>query len=203
LNQRQLASALFPLGDFLKRDVTSWGRETPVADLLTDESQEICFIPKGSYREFLSERADGMAGDPHGPIVDLEGRVLGRHKGIAAYTVGQRRGLGIASNAPYYVVAIDAPANTVRVGRAEDLNRSEIEVGNVNWVSIDPPPQPLHARVRVRNQHCPAPALLTPSGADRLRVRFDLPQRAVTPGQSAVFYDHDIVLGGGVIQPFF
>lgn len=203
LTQRQLASTLFPLGTTFKKDVVSWGEGTPVADRLSGESQDICFIPQGAYWEILTERAGIKGCDSHGPIVDLEGRVLGRHKGIAAYTVGQRRGLGIASTAPYYVVAIDAKANLIRVGRAEDLNRSEFHVGKVNWVSIEPPSRPLRAWVRIRNQHRPALALVTPEGGSTARIRLDTPQRAVTPGQAAVFYDTDVVLGGGIIQPFF
>lgn len=202
LTQMQLAVALFPLGTTFKQDVAAWGRETPVAELLSGESQEICFIPQGRYWEFLAERAGEMSPGTKGPIVDLEGRILGEHKGIAAYTIGQRRGLGIASTAPFYVVAIDAGANTVRVGRAGDLSRSEIDVGTINWVSIAPPSKPLHALVRIRNQHLPAPAQVIPEDTDRATVLFDAPQRAVTPGQAAVFYDDDMVLGGGLIQPF-
>jgi tRNA-specific 2-thiouridylase len=201
LTQRQLASTLFPLGDCFKRDVVAWGEGTPIAHLLSGESQEICFIPRGRYPEFLSERVGETVRESSGPIVDLEGRILGEHKGISAYTIGQRRGLGIASTTPHYVVGIDAATNTLRVGRAGDLSRSEIEVGSINWVAIESPSEVFSASVRIRNQHLPAPALVIPVKADRAKVRFKDPQRAVTPGQAAVFYDDDIVVGGGIIQP--
>ncbi len=202
LTQAQLAASCFPLGESLKRDVVTWSQHIPVAGLLSGESQEICFIPDGDYHGFLAERAGKNRYEMVGSIVDLEGRVLGEHKGISAYTIGQRRGLGIASTAPFYVVAIDAASNTVRVGRAEDLRRGEIEVGAVNWVSVEAPLEPLSAQVRIRNQHRPAPALVIPLDTGRVTVRFDEPQRAVTPGQAAVFYDQDVVLGGGIIQSY-
>lgn len=199
LTQEQLASAVFPLGNIKKNDVLRWADETGLSSLIPEESQEICFIPSGNYHEFLR----GLPGFPPlpatGRIVDMEGNVLGEHKGIFAYTVGQRRGMGIASSAPYYVVDLDASTNTVRVGRAHHLFRQELEAENVNWVSIPPPSGPLRCQVRIRNQHIPAPARVTPVGEDRATVRFDEPQRAVTPGQGAVFYDGDLLLGGGTI----
>lgn len=200
LSQDQLASTLFPLGPARKRDVSAWAGQLEIASLFPGESQEICFVPAGKYHEFLAERLDTLHAPAEGPILDLEGRELGRHKGIFAYTIGQRRGLGIASSAPLYVVGLEPAANAVRVGRVGDLDRDRLEVGRVNWVSIPGPNGPVRCRVRIRNQHAPAAAVVTPVGERSASVRFEAPQRAVTPGQSAVFYDGDVVLGGGTIS---
>jgi len=198
LSQDQLAASLFPLGESTKEETLRWAREAGFADFLRQESQEICFIPSGRYRDLLREWLPEAPA--RGPIVDLGGRVMGSHEGLFGYTVGQRRGLGIASTAPYYVVRLDPSSNAVVVGRAEDLYRSELEAEHVNWVSIVPPDEPLEASVRIRNQHVPAPARLFPLHKDRVIVRFREPQRAVTPGQAAVFYRDDLLLGGGVIH---
>jgi tRNA-specific 2-thiouridylase len=196
LLQEQLASVLFPLGDLFKSDVVNWaiqhGYEIPA------ESQEICFVPSGKYMDFLVERIDCKS-PSGGPIVDEEGRVLGEHKGIFAYTVGQRRGLGIASTAPYYVLGLDPSTNTIQVGRVEALFRSEFEVDSVNWVSMAPPEGGIRCEVRIRHQHRPSPAVVTVIDRERVAVKFDKPQKAVTPGQAAVFYEGDLVLGGGII----
>jgi tRNA-uridine 2-sulfurtransferase len=200
LTQEQLAGALFPLGESRKTEVLHWADETGLASQLPDESQEICFIPSGHYRDFLEERLEPSAVSSRGEIVDLDGRVLGEHQGVFSYTIGQRRGLGIPSSAPYYVVALDPRRNQVIVGRADDLQRHELIANVVNWVSIAPPGEPVRCRVRLRNQHRPADAQLTPLQDARVRIRFDAPQRAVTPGQAAVFYDEDLVLGGGIIS---
>jgi len=199
LTQRQLASTIFPLGGMTKKEVMDWAMVTGAAALLPKESQEICFIPSGEYHEFLRMRSGLSSAALKGPILDLEGNQLGEHKGIMGYTIGQRRGLGIASSAPYYVVRIEPAANTIRVGRAGDLWRQDFEVDEVNWVSIPPPAHPIRAKVRIRNQHMPAPAMVIPIECSKVSVRFDQPQRAVTPGQAAVFYHDDLVLGGGTI----
>lgn len=201
LTQAQLSAVLFPLGNLSKQEVLGWAEESGFSALLLRESQDICFIPSGSTAEFLQENLERSPLQGRGVIVDLEGKVLGEHKGIFAYTIGQRRGLGIASTAPYYVVGLDAVTNTVRVGRADDLLCSCLQVDELNWVSLPPPSEPLHASVRIRNQHRPAPAWITPLSESRAHVRFDTPQRAVTPGQAAVFYENDLLLGGGTICP--
>ncbi|GKT08193.1 tRNA-specific 2-thiouridylase MnmA [Desulforhabdus sp. TSK] len=200
MTQQQLASTVFPLGASTKQQVMRWAEQAGLAHSLPRESQEICFIPSGSYHEFLKERVPSSAMECVGPICDLQGNCLGEHKGIYAYTVGQRRGLGIASTAPYYVVALEPATRTVRVGRSDDLLCRECTVSNVNWVSIPAPGAPLRAEVRIRHQHIPAPALLTPTDNSTLIVRFENPQRAVTPGQAAVFYQGDVVLGGGTLS---
>jgi tRNA-specific 2-thiouridylase len=199
LNQEQLRGTLFPLGELCKLDVLDWAAKAGLDVLLPAESQEICFIPNGHYREFLQERLEIAPHGLKGYIVDGTGNVLGEHDGIFCYTIGQRRGLGIASTAPYYVTDLDPATNQVRVGRAQDLCRSELAADQVNWLSIDPPREPLRALVRIRNQHQPAAASVAPLDEARVVVRFDVPQRAVTPGQAAVFYHGDLVLGGGII----
>lgn len=200
LTQGQLASASFPLGALTKSEVAVWAQQKGFGAMLPAESQELCFVFTGTYQEFLLQNAAaGVLAGP-GPIVDAEGHYVGQHKGIFSYTIGQRRGLGIASTEPYYVIDLDPASNTVRVGRSGDLYRSQCQVGAVNWLSIDPPSTPLRASVRIRNQHRPAPAWLVPDETRHcVVVRFDDPQRAVTPGQAAVFYRGDLVLGGGAI----
>jgi tRNA-uridine 2-sulfurtransferase len=199
LTQQQLSAALFPLGELSKRDTLQWAEAQGYATVLPPESQELCFVPGGNYQEFRRQECSDLT-LMEGPIVDLEGNRLARHKGVFAYTIGQRRGLGIASTAPYYVLDLEPATNTVRVGRAHDLYRSEVRIEKVNWLSIDPPDRPLQAQVRIRNQHQPSSAWISLLGAaDRVMAHFDQPQKAVTPGQAAVFYHDDLVLGGGII----
>ncbi|SMC18828.1 tRNA (5-methylaminomethyl-2-thiouridylate)-methyltransferase [Desulfacinum hydrothermale DSM 13146] len=199
LTQQQLEHALFPLADETKAATHAWTVREGFADILAEESQEICFIPSGDYRQFLLDRLGDQAPPAGGPILGPNGEVLGRHKGLFCYTVGQRRGLNLPSTAPWYVTRLDPARNAVWVGRADELLCQEALVRRVNWVSIAPIASPRKALVRVRNQHAPAPARLVPLSATEVRVRFDTPQRAVTPGQAAVFYDDDLLLGGGTI----
>ncbi|MCA1592600.1 MAG: tRNA 2-thiouridine(34) synthase MnmA, partial [Acidobacteria bacterium] len=169
-----------------------------------EESQEICFVPDGDYAGFIDRylKAEGREefAPQHGEIVDARGEVLGEHAGVHRYTVGQRRGLGIARALPLYVVGIDAEANRVVVGDAEELLSSEFTAGGVNWIAFDEARGEVRARVRVRYRHEAAHATITPDGVGRVRVRFDEPQRAITPGQATVFYRDDEVLGGGWIM---
>jgi len=199
LSQQQLTHALFPLGDLSKDQVLQWAYNHGFPPELAVESQELCFIPSDNYQQFLVQESHPLP--TAGPIVDLEGNYLAQHKGVFAYTIGQRRGLGIASSAPYYVIDLDAATNTVRVGREQDLYCSELVAEKVNWLSVSPLRKPLRAQVRIRNQHQPAPAWIIPGKVEtEILVRFDDPQRAVTPGQAAVFYQSDLVLGGGIIK---
>jgi tRNA-specific 2-thiouridylase len=200
LNQQQLARALFPLGEHTKQQTLAWAEQTGIKPLLTEESQEICFIDSGGYTDFVQKRHDGVWTAQSGPILDLSGNLLGRHNGIHSYTVGQRRGLRISSTAPYYVIRIEPESNVVRVGRSKDLLCDMFTVSRVNWISIDCPDEPITCQVRIRNLHRPASAEVTPLGAAAARVRFFEPQRAVTPGQAAVFYSDDLLLGGGIID---
>jgi tRNA-specific 2-thiouridylase len=198
LNQRQLAAAYFPVGDLAKDDVRAHARRLGLGTADKPESQEICFVPDDDYRGFLKRRDPTMFRP--GPIVDDAGRVLGTHAGIAGYTVGQRRGLALATAAARYVVDIDADANRLRVGSATDLERDRLFATDVNFIACDPPRAPLRVEARIRHSHRPAPATVRASGPDEAEVVFDEPQRAITPGQSVVWYQGDLVVGGGVIR---
>jgi tRNA-specific 2-thiouridylase len=198
LNQEQLALTFFPLGDYLKNEVKQLAADAGMSNYYRPESQEICFLSDKDYRGFLEEQLASDLPQP-GPILDMRGRQLGEHAGIHRYTIGQRRGIGIPSTAPYYVVALEPDTNTVRVGRKGDLRRREFMVTGLNWVAISPPTSELKALVQVRSRHRVAPALLMPAIGGVL-VRFVDKQKAITPGQSAVFYSDDEVLGGGMIE---
>jgi tRNA-specific 2-thiouridylase len=198
LTREQLETALFPVGGLEKAEVRRIARERglPVADKA--ESQEICFVPDGDYAGFVERQAEQA--DRSGPIVDAEGRELGRHAGVHRFTVGQRRGLGLQSSRPRYVLAVEAATATLVVGDEEGLLSDRLRVRDVNWLSIPEPARKIRARVRIRYRHCEAEAALRPGARGSLDVRFDSPQRAVTPGQAAVFYDGDVCLGGGWIE---
>ena len=203
LTQEQLARTLFPLGEYAKPRVRELAREMGLAVAEKGDSQEICFVPNGDYAAFLSAwlREKGAGGaQVTGEIVTSSGETLGEHAGVHHFTVGQRRGLGIAAKEPLYVIATDAATQRVVVGPDAGLYRETLMAGAVNWVSIAPPETALRAQVKIRNKHEAAWATLRPEGPERVAVRFDRAQRAVTPGQAAVFYDGDLVLGGGWIQ---
>jgi tRNA-uridine 2-sulfurtransferase len=197
LTQEQLAHAAFPVGDMDKGSVRDYARRRglPVAD--KPDSQEICFVPDGDYAAFVARRLP--AGDTGGAIVNAAGERLGRHEGIHRYTVGQRKGLRLSSSEPLYVLEIDAGSRTVVVGDRTGLDRTAFGVVDVNWTAGYPPPAALRAAVQIRHRHEPALATISGSGDGRAEVVFDTPQRAVTPGQAAVFYDGEEVLGGGWI----
>lgn len=202
LTQEQLSIIVFPLGEMTKDEVRTRARELALPTADKPESQEICFIPDNDYRGFLRRRfADRGIEMPRGKIVDTQGNVLGEHEGVAFYTVGQRRGIGIAAGEPLYVVHIDREANTVIVGRKDALLCSAMEADGLNWMGIAGIDGPIRARVQIRYRHEPAAATIEPAGdADTVRVRFDEPVRAISPGQATVFYDDaDRVLGGGWI----
>jgi tRNA-uridine 2-sulfurtransferase len=199
LTQEHLSHALFPLGALLKDEVRKIAAAAGLPVSSRPESQEICFIPDNDYRRFLEEQTGADLLPSRGPIVDVEGRQVGEHDGIHRFTIGQRRGLGIPSSAPYYVVGLEPETNTVRVGRLKDLGRREFLASDVNWIGIPTPGRPLEALVQVRSRHQEAPAILVPD-TKRILVRFQEPQSAITPGQAAVFYRGDEVLGGGMIH---
>ncbi len=203
LTQEQLGRTLFPLGEYAKPRVRELAREMGLAVAEKGDSQEICFVPNGDYAAFLSAwlREKGVGGaEAAGEIVSASGERLGEHAGVHHFTVGQRRGLGIAAGEPLYVIATDAATQRVVVGPDAGLYRETLAAGGVNWVSIAPPETPLRAQVKIRNKHEAAWATVEPEGPGRVAVRFDGAQRAVTPGQAAVFYDGDLVLGGGWIE---
>jgi tRNA-specific 2-thiouridylase len=203
LTQDQLSRAMFPLGEMSKPEVREVAREHSLAVAEKSESQEICFVPDGNYAGFIDrylaaeDAAERLPGE--GEIVDASGAVIGHHAGIHRYTIGQRRGIGIAGAEPLYVVNIDAPKNQVVVGHQDDLLGWEFTAAGVNWVAFDKPDGPVRAEVRVRYRHTPALATITPLENNRVRVNFDEPQRAITPGQATVFYRGDEVGGGGWI----
>ncbi|MBA2450493.1 MAG: tRNA 2-thiouridine(34) synthase MnmA [Chloroflexi bacterium] len=197
MTQDRLERALFPLGQLSKLDTRRLAQEwnLPVAN--KPESQDICFVPYKRYTEFMERHAPGSIRE--GPVVDAGGRELGRHQGIAFHTIGQRRGLGIAFQEPRYVTGLDAATNTVVVGTLDELMRRECSLEDVNWVKIAEPSGPIQSWARIRYRAELVPAQVHPEPGDRARVVFDEPQRAVTPGQSVVFYDGEYVVGGGTI----
>ncbi|MDT4896160.1 MAG: tRNA-uridine 2-sulfurtransferase [Acidobacteriota bacterium] len=203
LTQAQLARSLFPLGEMSKPEVREVARTSQLAVAEKAESQEICFVPDGNYAGFIDRyleaegETDRLPG--HGEIINARGEVLNKHQGIHRYTIGQRRGIGIASERPLYVISIDAEKNRVVVGSQDELLREEFTAAGVNWVAFDEPSAPVRAEVRVRYRHTAAPATIAPHRDGRVTVVFDEAQRAITPGQATVFYRGDEVVGGGWI----
>jgi len=200
LTQAQLARAVFPVGDRPKTAVRDYARlrNLPVAD--KPDSQEICFIPDNDYRGFVEkQRPDTLRA---GQLVDERGAVVGAHEGVHRFTVGQRRGLGLSSSpsgTPLYVLALRPAEQQVVVGPKSSLERTTLEASGVNWL-IDTPAHPIRAAVQIRHRHQAAPATVRTTAPGHASVTFDTPQIAITPGQAAVFYDGDIVLGGGWIE---
>jgi tRNA-specific 2-thiouridylase len=197
LTPAQLEAALFPVGGLAKREVREIARARglPVAD--KPESQEICFVPDGDYARFVETHAG--EDDRSGPIVDVAGREIGRHRGVHRFTVGQRRGLGVASARPLYVLEVQPETRTVVVGEEGGLGRSLLTARGVNWIGT-PPAGRFRARARIRHRHAEAGALVSVLEGERIEVAFDAPQRAVTPGQAVVLYDGEVCLGGGWIE---
>lgn len=204
LTQDQLSRAYFPLGEMHKDDVREIARNADLYTANKPESQEICFVPDGKYSEFIDRylehegRVDELP--KGGEIVDTSGSVMGDHSGIHRYTIGQRRGLGIANEKPLYVLQIERAKNQIIVGEADELESTEFIARGVNWVAFDAPSEPVRANVKVRYRHEPAPATIHPLAGVRARIVFDEPQRAITPGQATIFYDGDEVVGGGWIE---
>ncbi len=195
MGQDELAHTLMPVGAYAKDEIREMALEAGFPNAAKPDSQDICFIPFGDYKAFLKERIEATPGE----IVDTGGTVLGRHEGIEMFTVGQRRGLGLATGEPRYVVRLEPAGNRVVVGGQEDLYRREFAVSRVNFVSGKAPEGPAPVSVKIRYKFQEAPAMLEATG-DGALVVFDEPQRAITPGQAAVFYEGDRVLGGGVIS---
>jgi tRNA-specific 2-thiouridylase len=198
LTQTQLAAARFPIGELTKDEVREHARRLGLATADKPESQEICFVADGDYRQFLGAR-DPTVFRP-GAIVDGAGRALGHHAGVAGFTIGQRKGLGLAGSRPLYVVDLDPETDRVTVGDATDLERDRLEVSHAHFIAGEPPSGPLRVTAKIRHNHEPAAATVRALGPGRAEVRFDAPQRAITPGQSCVWYRDDEVVGGGVIE---
>jgi len=199
LHQEQLQKILFPLGERSKEEVRQLAQRLGLRVANKKESHEICFIPHHDYRQFLAEKVGPQIFTP-GEIVDLHGQVLGTHQGLYYYTIGQRRGLRVAAAHPYYVVSLDREKNRVIVGAAEELMARGLVVKEVHWISFPKPAAELEALVQIRYRHPGAEAILQPLTDGRVRVHFRIPQRAVTPGQAAVFYRGEEVIGGGWIE---
>jgi tRNA-specific 2-thiouridylase len=197
LTQAQLAAARFPVGHLTKDEVREHARRLGLVTADKPESQEICFIPDDDYRGFLRRRDPAVF--RAGRIVDTAGVERGRHAGIANFTIGQRRGLGLAADTPRYVVDLDPETDTVVVGSVCDLERDRLLATDVNFIAGEPPPGPIVVEAKIRHRHTPARATLAAGADGTATVVFDEPQRAVTPGQSVVWYQDDLVIGGGVI----
>src|SRR5208283_4934778 len=204
LTQEQLGRTLFPLGWMNKPEVRELARKYNLVIAEKPDSQEICFVPGGDYKRFLdaylAEQGDARRIDVGGEMVTSDGEVIGEHAGVHNFTVGQRKGLGVATGSPLYVIQIKNDTRQVVVGRDEELYSRTLRARRVNLISTAELVEPMRVSVKIRHKHQPAPAMIESCGQDEILVTFDDPQRALTPGQAAVFYDGDIVVGGGWIE---
>ena len=207
MTQKQLGRAVFPLGEMTKPEVREVARRLRLETAEKPESQEICFVPDGNYAGFVEDYARQHLSAPlengalaAGVIATTDGVQVGEHSGLHRYTIGQRRRIGVSSPEPLYVVKIDVPRNRLVVGKQSDLYGKEFVASGVNWIAIAPPDQPIRAKVRIRYRAEEAEATITRIGSAKARVEFDIPQAAITPGQAAVFYDGEDVVGGGWIE---
>jgi tRNA-specific 2-thiouridylase len=198
LTQDQLARAAFPVGTLTKPEVREQARRLGLAVADKPDSQEICFVPDGDYASFVARREPAVSRE--GAILDRDGRELGTHAGIHRFTIGQRKGLGIASTSPLYVLKIDADAGSVTVGPREALERTRLTASGVNWISMDAPQTPVAVHAQIRHRHTPASGHVRALADHRAEMVFDEAQAAITPGQAVVFYDGDTVAGGGWID---
>ncbi len=198
LTQEQLSRTLFPLGGMTKAEARGIAEQNGLCNAHKSDSQDICFVPDGDYAAFILQKTGAIY--PSGDFVDEDGNVLGKHAGIIRYTVGQRKGLGIALGEPMYVKSKNAADNTVVLCRNDALFTTELDADRINLISVASLDQPIRATVKIRSAHAPCPATVTQTGKDSLHVEFDTPQRAVAPGQSVVIYDGDTVVGGGIIK---
>jgi tRNA-specific 2-thiouridylase len=197
LTQEQLAGAVFPVGSLSKPEVRAEARRLGLAVADKADSQEICFVPDGDYAAFVATRTPEARG---GAILDQQGQSLGSHGGVHRFTIGQRKGLGVATGAPLYVLKIDADSGDVTVGPRTALERASLTASGVNWVSVDAPARWLNASAQIRHRHRAAAGRVRALENGRAEFEFDEPQPAVTPGQAVVFYDEDVVVGGGWID---
>ena len=198
LNQEKLARAMFPVGDYPKPEIRQIAERYGLPTALRKDSQDLCFLAGEDYRSFLQRNAAEMLRP--GEIVTRDGIPLGEHTGLANYTIGQRKGLGIASPVPLYVLGKNAVTNTLVVGVQDELGSRELTARDVNWLIGQAPGETFRAEVKIRYTAREAEALVTPLSGDQVRVRFDAPQRDITAGQAAVFYQDDLLVGGGIIQ---
>ena len=198
LTQDQLARAVFPIGDLGKPDVRLQARRLGLSVAEKPDSQEICFVPDGDYADFVARNEPAVA--RAGAIVNEQGDELARHGGVHRFTVGQRKGLGISGPAPMYVLKIEAESGTVTVGARAALDKTSLSASDVNWVSVDAPADWLTVSAQIRHRHRAAPARVRALADNRAELEFLEPQSAITPGQAVVFYDGDVVVGGGWID---
>jgi len=203
LTQEQLSRTLFPLGGMTKPEVRELARQHALALAEKPDSQEICFVPGGDYKRFLdaylAEQGESLP-DTAGELVTTNGQVIGEHNGIHNFTVGQRKGLGVATGSPLYVIQIKGDQKQVVVGGSDDLYSQTLRARRINLISVDDVQQPTRVSVKIRHRHEPAPGTLERTAEDEVLVTFEQPQRAITPGQAAVFYQDDVVVGGGWIS---
>ncbi len=197
LSQEKLSHTLFPLGEFVKPQVRQLARDMQLPVAERAESQDLCFLADGDYHRFLKEQSPAVV--QPGEVQDRSGRILGEHRGLAFYTIGQRKGLGVYGPEPYYVLEKDRQNNRLIIGTEGELGRSQLTANQVNWVSGRAPEGPLRAQVKIRYKAREAWATVEPLGEDRMRIEFDEPLRDITPGQAAVVYNGDTCLGGGII----
>ncbi len=197
LTQEQLSHTRFPIGEYSKKQIRQIATENHLSIADKPESMDICFIPDGDYASFI-ERYTGKTYPP-GDFISTNDHVLGQHRGILHYTIGQRRGLGVACGTPLYVCKIDPIHNTITLGGENELLADTLFANHVNWISGEPLTTPISVTAKIRYRHAPQSATVYPESNDTLRVVFDKPQRAITPGQAVVFYNDDIVLGGATI----
>ena len=198
LTQEQLAHTLFPLGSMTKAEAREIAERHGLCNAHKSDSQDICFVPDGDYAAFIAQKTGATY--PRGNFVDEDGKVLGQHAGIIRYTVGQRKGLGIALGEPMYVKSKNAADNTVTLCKNEALFTTHLDTDRINLIAVESLDAPIRAQVKIRYAHAAAPATVTQTGKDSLHVEFDAPQRAIAPGQSVVIYDGDTVIGGGIIR---
>jgi tRNA-specific 2-thiouridylase len=198
MGQEQLRHALFPVGEYSKPEIRQIAERYGLPTASKKDSQDLCFVGDGNYRRFLAEHAPEIM--VSGPIMRLSGEVIGQHDGLVNYTIGQRKGLGVTAAEPLYVIGMNPYRNALVVGTKDELGQTDLTANRVNWVSGVAPSGPFRAEVKIRYMAAPSPALVEPLTTDRIAIHFDEPLRDITPGQGAVVYDGDVVLGGGIIE---
>ncbi|MCL4513555.1 MAG: tRNA 2-thiouridine(34) synthase MnmA [Candidatus Eremiobacteraeota bacterium] len=197
LKQEELEKTLFPLGDWTKEEVRAYAKEKKLPTAEKSDSYDLCFVPDGKYEEFIQKETENLISP--GKILNQKGETLGNHRGIPFYTIGQRKGLGVSSKDPLFVLSVHPETNTLVVGREEELYCAALFAEKINWVSIHPPEKELRATARIRYHAIETEVSIAPISKEKARITFAAPQKAVTPGQSVVFYEKDEVLGGGTI----
>lgn len=200
LTQESLSRTIFPLGELTKQEVRELAKKYGLKTANKPESFEICFVPENDYTKFLEENVEGLAEKVKGGDIVMNGKVIGKHRGYPFYTIGQRKGLGVALGYPVYVIGIDPERNIIEVGSEEKLYHNALIAGNVNLISVDKIEDGMRVTAKIRYSDEGSPAILENYEGGKILVKFEKPKRAITPGQSVVFYDGDVVVGGGIIE---